>query len=321
MSQQNNKEIAKTSSSSSSSSSSRSRSSSSKVSEFLSALFGLLLIAAFFGYFVWLNGGTFAHSASRIYNYITTPVTSIALQGDAIGKERVVNCTGEYINTQLFPSALDIIAEEYFGPEEPLEHTERFCNLSTNTSFTSLFVSSNWSEINRFVGHDNAIIKLLTFYNKESLENLNLAYRLGISQKQYSLYMFDDENKAVFLGSATDGPSMLLYTFTWIVNAPQKIVSEALAVIFASKEFKQLTRSHDGAVCVFVALALDFLVGLVGYFLDLWLALGNAVVGGIIGLVMHPLNSLCSILGMVYFGAFAIWSGFFEVLFAIWQIF
>ena len=317
MSQQNNKEIAKTSSSSSS----RSRSSSSKVSEFLSALFGLLLIAAFFGYFVWLNGGTFAHSASRIYNYITTPVTSIALQGDAIGKERVVNCTGEYINTQLFPSALDIIAEEYFGPEEPLEHTERFCNLSTNTSFTSLFVSSNWSEINRFVGHDNAIIKLLTFYNKESLENLNLAYRLGISQKQYSLYMFDDENKAVFLGSATDGPSMLLYTFTWIVNAPQKIVSEALAVIFASKEFKQLTRSHDGAVCVFVALALDFLVGLVGYFLDLWLALGNAVVGGIIGLVMHPLNSLCSILGMVYFGAFAIWSGFFEVLFAIWQIF
>lgn len=319
MSQQNNKEIAKTSSSSSSSSSSRS--SSSKVSEFLSALFGLLLIAAFFGYFVWLNGGTFAHSASRIYNYITTPVTSIALQGDAIGKERVVNCTGEYINTQLFPSALDIIAEEYFGPEEPLEHTERFCNLSTNTSFTSLFVSSNWSEINRFVGHDNAIIKLLTFYNKESLENLNLAYRLGISQKQYSLYMFDDENKAVFLGSATDGPSMLLYTFTWIVNAPQKIVSEALAVIFASKEFKQLTRSHDGAVCVFLALALDFLVGLVGYFLDLWLALGNAVVGGIIGLVMHPLNSLCSILGMVYFGAFAIWSGLFEVLFAIWQIF
>ena len=315
MSQQNNKERAKTSSSSSSSSSS------SKVSEFLSALFGLLLIAAFFGYFVWLNGGTFAHSASRIYNYITSPVTSLATKGESIDKVIVVNCTGEYINTQLFPSALDIIAEEYFGPEEPLEHTERFCNLSTNTSFTSLFVSSNWSEINRFVGHDNAIIKLLTFYNKESLENLNLAYRLGISQKQYSLYMFDDENKAVFLGSATDGPSMLLYTFTWIVNAPQKIVSEALAVIFASKEFKQLTRSHDGAVCVFVALALDFLVGLVGYFLDLWLALGNAVVGGIIGLVMHPLNSLCSILGMVYFGAFAIWSGFFEVLFAIWKIF
>ena len=171
------------------------------------------------------------------------------------------------------------------------------------------------------MGHDNAIIKLLTFYNKESLENLNLAYRLGISQKQYSLYMFDDENKAVFLGSATDGPSMLLYTFTWIVNAPQKIVSEALTIIFASKLFKKLTRSHDGAVCVFVALALDFLVGLVGYFLDLWLALGNAVVGGIIGLVMHPLNSLCSILGMVYFGAFAIWSGFFEVLFAIWKIF
>ena len=317
MSQQNNKEIAKTSSRSSSSSSS----SSSKVSEFLSALFGLLLIAAFFGYFVWLNGGTFAHSASRIYNYITSPVTSLATKGESIDKVIVVNCTGEYINTQLFPSALDIIAEEYFGPEEPLEHTERFCNLNTNTSATSFIVSSNWSEINRFVGHDNAIIKLLTFYNKESLENLNLAYRLGISQKQYSLYMFDDENKAVFLGSATDGPSMLLYTFTWLVNAPQKIVSEALTIIFASKLFKKLTRSHDGAVCVFVALALDFLVGLVGYFLDLWLALGNAVVGGIIGLVMHPLNSLCSILGMVYFGAFAIWSGFFEVLFAIWQIF
>ena len=313
MSQQNNKERAKTSSSSSSSSS--------KVSEFLSALFGLLLIAAFFGYFVWLNGGTFAHSASRIYNYITTPVTSLASQGEVIGKLPVVNCTGEYINTQLIPSELDIIAEEFFGPEEPLEHTKRFCKLSTNTSFTSFMVSSNWSEINRFEGHDNAIIKLLTFYNKESLENLNLAYRLGISQKQYSLYMFDNENKAVFLGSATDGPSMLLYSFTWFVNAPQKIVSEALAVIFASKSFKQFTGSHDGAVCVFLALALDFLVGLVGYFLDLWLALGNAVVGGIIGLVMHPLNSLCSILGMVYFGAFAIWSGFFEVLFAIWKIF
>ena len=315
MSQQNNKEIAKTSSSSSSSSSS------SKVSEFLSALFGLLLIAALFGYFVWLNGGTFAHSASRIYNYITSPVTSLASQGETIDKVRVVNCTGEYINTQLFPSALDILVEFYFGSEEPLEHTERFCNLSTNTNFTSIFVSSNWSEINRFEGHDNAIIKLLTFYNKESLENLNLAYRLGISQKQYSLYMFDNENKAVFLGSATDGPSMLLYTFTWIVNAPQKIVSEALTIIFASKEFKQVTGSHKGSICVFVLAALDFLVGLVGYLLDFWLAIGNAVVGGIIGLVMHPLNSLCSILGMVYFGAFAIWSGFFEVLFAIWKIF
>ncbi len=311
MSQQNNKERAKTSSSSSSS----------KGSEFVSALFGLLLIAAFFGYFVWLNGGTFAHSASRIYNYITTPVTSLASQGEVIGKLPVVNCTGEYINTQLIPSELDIIAEDFFGPEEPLEHTKRFCKLSTNTSFTSFMVSSNWSEINRFEGHDNAIIKLLTFYNKESLENLNLAYRLGISQKQYSLYMFDNENKAVFLGSATDGPSMLLYTFTWIVNAPQKIVSEALAVIFASKNFKNFTGSHTGSFCVFVVLALDFLVGLVGYLLDFWLALGNAVVGGIVGLVMHPLNSLCSILGMVYFGAFAIWSGFFEVLFAIWQIF
>ena len=133
--------------------------------------------------------------------------------------------------------------------------------------------------------------------------------------------MFDKKNRAVFLGSATDGPSMLLYTFTSIVNAPQKIVSEALAVIFASKSFKQFTGSHTGSFCVFVVLALDFLVGLVGYILDLWLALGNAVVGGIVGLVMHPLNSLCSILGMVYFGAFAIWSGFFEVLFAIWQIF
>lgn len=102
---------------------------------------------------------------------------------------------------------------------------------------------------------------------------------------------------------------------------PQKIVSEALAVIFASKSFKQFTGSHTGSFCVFVVLALDFLVGLVGYLLDFWLAIGNAVVGGIVGLVMHPLNSLCSILGMVYFGAFALWSGFIEVLFAIWQIF
>ena len=143
MSQQNNKE--------------RASSSSSKGSEYISALFGLLLIAAFFGYFVWLNGGTFAHSASRIYNYITSPVTSLASQGETIDKVRVVNCTGEYINTQLFPSALDILVEFYFGSEEPLEHTERFCNLSTNTNFTSIFVSSNWSEINRFEGHDKEL--------------------------------------------------------------------------------------------------------------------------------------------------------------------
>lgn len=287
----------------------------------LSTLFGFLLIAGFFGYFVWLNGGTFAQSSSRIYNYVTTPATSLLSGGEVIGKMPVVNCTGQYINTKLIPSVIDILAEDYLGPDDPLEHTDRFCDLYTNTSFTSFMVSSNWSEINRFDGHDNVIIKLLTFYNENSLENLNLAYRLGISQKQYSLYMFDAENKAVFLGSATDGPSMFLYSFTWLINIPQKIVSEALAIIFTSKNFKAFTGKHDGGLCVFVLLALDFLAGLVGYLLDLWLALGNAVVGGIIGLVFHPFDSLCSLLGMVYFGVFAIWSAFIEIINAILQLF
>lgn len=270
--------------------------------EVVKSLIGLAVIIAFYSLFVLFNGSSFVLKTSQWYNWAMTPATSLASDGNTVRPMKVVNCDDPYTWSRK-------------------TGTRRFCSMGSNNDITSFVTGAHWSGINFYEGHNNWLSRIATLGNRSSLENLNLAYRMAKFQRNYSLYLFDSRGKAEFMATATDGPTVVMYSLSWIINIPQKIARHLATIIFDFDTLaKNLELETSSSFMIFIMVVIDFLVSLLGYFCDFWLALGNIFVGGILGCLFHPVDSICSLTGLVYFAVPTVWSAFVEFIYAFWHI-
>jgi hypothetical protein len=89
---------------------------------------------------------------------------------------------------------------------------------------------------------------------------------------------------------------------------PQKIVNQAAYTIESGSE-PNLFYLVDVILAIFVGI-IDFGFGVI-----------FTMIGVVLGFILHPINSLCSILGMVYFFIPAVWTAVVELLFGVIRLF
>ena len=138
--------------------------------------------------------------------------------------------------------------------------------------------------------HSNTLVKVLTLTNEQSLTNLNNAYMLGRTMIPYAFFCF--EYKGIrstnwhFLSTEMDGASTVMYFVSWLCHTPQKIVRQIAYVIHKAPPIAGLI---DVALNI-CSLLVEFVIGIFG-----------TVVGVILGTLFHPIDTICSIPGLLYF--------------------
>ncbi len=142
--------------------------------------------------------------------------------------------------------------------------------------------------------HTNILSKIATLGNKESLQNLNSAY-LGARYLPYSVFTYSEDGKPFYWALRSDACSVLLYGYSWLINIPAKILEKI--------DFLTTLRDRDKTVSFSSCFLIFFeiLFNACSLVIEIPIAIANTMVGTVIALVAHPLNSICSILGFFYF--------------------
>jgi len=169
-------------------------------------------------------------------------------------------------------------------------------------------VSDRWKDRPFLSEHNNAILSMMTFGNDRSQDNLNAAYRMGAYGLPYTVFFHHyrkDESSFVF--TELDGPTMLVYGASWLLNMPQKLLNQ-LAYTIESNSEPNLFYIIDIFLAILVAL-LDFSIGVIFTF-----------IGFFAGFILHPINSLCSLLGAVYFIPPIIWTAVIDFLYGLLRL-
>lgn len=139
--------------------------------------------------------------------------------------------------------------------------------------------------------HKNFLIKILTFYNKKSLENLNIAAKLGEEYFPYAIFLYNQRSNWFFLAKQLDAPSVLLYGYSWIINISQKILQQTDTIF----------KYRHKVVGVNYIQIIDDITNIASLFIEFPLSIFGTISGSIIGIICHPIDSITSILGMIYF--------------------
>jgi hypothetical protein len=162
-------------------------------------------------------------------------------------------------------------------------------------------IASEWRGDNFHDEHSNVLLSLLTFGNAGSQRNLNTAYRLGVYGQSYVIFTHKrDTDSSSLLLTHLDAPSVLLYGFSWVVNAPQRWFKQAVFVV-----------DSEDAPWYYL---LDWLIAVPLFLLDLLFASIVTILGFALAFLLHPINSLCSFGGLLYFVSLSVWSAGYELL-------
>lgn len=155
--------------------------------------------------------------------------------------------------------------------------------------------------------YDNFFIKLLTFFNKKSLSNLNTAYFSGKLSLPYTVFIYNvDMSKNTinddwkYLAANSDCMSVLLYGISWALHTPAHILNEFDAFFkYRSDKENSIYAGTNGGVdlCIFI----DIIVHILSIIPELIIMIINTIIGFIIALLCHPIDSICSIGGFLYF--------------------
>ena len=175
---------------------------------------------------------------------------------------------------------------------------------SVTTLYSSFVINDDFNE-NDF--HDNIFLKLITFNNTQSLYNLNEAYFSGRNSLLYTVLLYEYDNWSninysnfIYWAAHSDCPSVLLYGASWFSHLPAKLC-KSISLIFDFETDK--TKSLYGYIKGFVRIPLmiEVMLNYLSLMIDCILMLVNTTIGSIIALILHPINSICSFLGLFYF--------------------
>lgn len=139
--------------------------------------------------------------------------------------------------------------------------------------------------------HDNFLVKAVTFGNKESLRHPNTVYILGSNYIPYAVFVYG-ANDSFYLAKHLDAPSVLLYGYAWTINIPSRILEMLDGLTERERDYKFL-------------LAIDVLFSILSAVVEAFFMFWNTILGFFIALLFHPWDSLCSILGAIYFAIFS----------------
>ncbi len=164
--------------------------------------------------------------------------------------------------------------------------------------------------------HDNILLSIATFSNEESQRNLNFAYIGGRYFLPYSVFTYDIPfENAYYWARHSDACSVLLYGYSWFINIPAKIMNEIDGLLVLDR-----SRHRDPGTAEIASLAshkfacfIDILLNIVSLVVEIPIAIANTVTGVLVAFIAHPWNSICSILGLIYFGILS-------TIFAIWDV-
>lgn len=189
---------------------------------------------------------------------------------------------------------------------------------SSTSHPNSKYMMAYWARSNRNIAaewrgkayydeENNLLLSLLTLGNAKSQHNLNTAYRLGVYGQPYSLFIHErDADRSSLLMTHLDGPSMMLYGFSWVINAPQRWFKQAVFVV-----------DSEDAPWYYL---LDWAVAVPLFVLDLIFASVATLLGFLVAFLLHPINSVCSLGGLAYFTVLSIWSAGFELVSAAYYL-
>ena len=149
-----------------------------------------------------------------------------------------------------------------------------------------------------YVAHDNIFIKILTFGNSRTLANLNAANIAGKEYMPYAIFAYN-KSGSHYIASHLDAGSIVLYGVSWFMHIPAKLLDQIDANIYIESNKNPMKRDAVGRSIIFPHL-IDCCINLLSLVVEIPIAIVNTVIGSIIALIWHPIDSICSILGLIY---------------------
>lgn len=154
----------------------------------------------------------------------------------------------------------------------------------------------------------NFILSLLTLGNDRSQRNLDIAYRMGAYGRPYSVLFHNyNQDGSRMLPVELDGPSILMYGVSWLVNIPQKLLHQ----------IAYYTRP-DSNLSIFAVL--DILIAPLVILLEGCFCVVFTILGFVIGCILNPISSLTSIGGAVWYLVPILWTAIWELVVAVFYI-
>lgn len=255
-------------------------------------------------------------SVSQLWLKITNPVSAFVYKDD-------MNIIMPLVSK---PSQ---VGEFHYGPIGPKHHNNityyKLCK--DNDLDPQRVLELSQYNPNAFVGiwlktfyHNNMFIGMSSFRNFRSVENINTAHILGENHINYVAFIYDAGNngklandKWFYYARHSDAPSILLYTYSYLINIPAKIIQQLNAISYIG------TKNGHEAPFSWAVLG-DIIINIVDLLFEVALALVNFIPAFIIALVCHPIDSLCSILPMVYMGIVTTFNAVWDLVWGIIQL-
>lgn len=102
---------------------------------------------------------------------------------------------------------------------------------------------------------------------------------------------------------------MLLYGFSWAINIPQRFVSKVPVILTVWERTPSEITVAKGLMLIDAVTS-----GITNCTFDLMFCFTNTLIGTVIAAVCHPLDFLCLLLGMIYFGICSIWTAIVDII-------
>lgn len=206
--------------------------------------------------------GTTLKGAGKIYYSIVNPMESFIISNNVVEEQHVLPRSQGGASSVLIP---------YYN------------HCASDRAWEKLHIDRD----NR---HDNFLIRLLTLGNEGALVDLNNAYMLGRTMIPYAMFCFDYRSSRStnwhFLSTEMDGTAVLVYAVSWIVHQPAKFIRQIAYIIHKQPPWYAI---------------FDVILNVVSLVLEVIFLCIGTILGVILGTIFHPINTLCSIPGAIYF--------------------
>lgn len=267
------------------------------------------------------NAASFFEEAGDWYNKITNPVSwlaDVALTDNGMLFTAYIDPYYGYKNDKFYPCALmdryqcleyaNQYYEDHFSSEEKSE-AELLPYTVSMDYVTAALHKQNFDD-----AHNNPILNIMTFGNDESQRNLNIAYRMSLYVNQYHFFAYEGDDW-VYLPSKLDAGAVLMYGISFAINTPQRIFTK-LDAIWDKRAAPYEIRGFFRFV-----MTIDWIISSVAQLLELFFAFFGTIAGVVIAFICHPINSLCSFVGMFYFAIPVLWSAVVGCIISIFGLF
>lgn len=267
----------------------------------------IVALSTFFCGSAIASEGTFIGNTIKgidhVYYFLANPVGSLTLDGDAVLSIKSIDLEhGTFTEPYVLMPSLNVQSAFVFT----LSDFARAGSVAEKHGISAIITS----------GLIWGISKISTLGNSSSLNNLTNAWLFGRSFVPYNVVCFDtsinmNNGKYVenwhFLGTQMDGASIFAYTLSWVIHTPQKFIRNIAYIL------------HNDDISILVLL--DIVTNAIQLMFECVFACCGFVINTILGTICHPLDTLCSIPGCMWFSCVSVVTAVIDVFTSVWALF